>query len=456
MAGEMVKKRKACDSFEQQAVTRQLKGSCRFPDSNKNNGSAGSSLAYRDQGSAVGSQHSLTDSTEHRTSKDMRSGKSSASAVTDFNALSWGSLTCKHPPQDAFNFGDWQHPATEKQTTTSAHSMITRGTTKLMTTNALLNTGELLERIISHLPPESLVTLRRVNKTWNHIILTLPVTRRALFLEAEPLSHEFWVYDRSSRVLQPYEPSMLDVYGTAWRDRQSYCRPTSLNPLLFMRDKDPKTGEEKIAPLHERAKICESLRFVGRPNLNMPLGSSLHHDMFLTQPPVSTVEFVFHYQDRNLRRQRIYAPLQVKRIRVRQPGGVRFKDLLQAFVDAATLGLRPTAYGPPDFAVRVKGSPVTKKIAAVWMLGAIFVSEEEEKQIEAMREIWVARDQENGVSVGELPPSPQAKQQMKANNGRMIDFRPTSDDFVDKPRKVRGEQGQCYGGLPRGQLFGLK
>lgn len=334
--------------------------------------------------------------------------------------------------------------------------MTTRGITKLMTKNALFNTGELLEKIITHLPPEALVTLRGVNKTWNHIILTLPVTRRALFLEAEPVSHEFWVYDQRSRVLQPYEPSMLDVYGTAWRDRQSYCRPTELNPLLFSRDKDFNTGEEKIAPLHDRARTCESLRFIGRPDLNIPLGSSLHHDMFLTQPPVSTVEFVFHYQDRNLRRQRIYAPLQVKRIRVRQPGGVRFRDLLQAFIDAANSGLRPAGYGSPDFAVRVKGSPVTKKIAAVWMLGAIFVSEEEEKRIEAMREIWMARDQENGVLVGELPPSPQAKQQMKANNGRLIDFRPTSDDFVDKPRKVRGEQGQGYGGLPRGHLFGLK
>ncbi|GIZ38549.1 hypothetical protein CKM354_000196500 [Cercospora kikuchii] len=453
MASKMAPKRKACESFEQQAVTRQLKGTRRFPDDdNKNNGSAGSSLTDSDRNE----ERPSTSSSKGCNEQDRRRDQHFTNVLPDLNTLSWGNLSANKPPPQALCFASSTPAPVTERSEVLGHTMITRATTKLMTKNALFNTGELLEKVITHLPAESLISVRRVNKTWNHIILTLPSTRRTLFLEAEPVSHEFWVYDQRSRVLQPYEPSMLDVYGTAWRDCQSYCRPTELNSLLFMRDKDLKTGEEKIAPLQDRARTCESLRFIGRPNLNIPLGSSLHHDMFLTQPPVSTVEFVFHYQDRNLRRQRIYAPLQVKRIRVRQPGGVRFRDLLQAFVDAATSGLRPTAYGPPDFAVRVKGSPVTKKIAAVWMLGAIFVSKEEEKQIEAMREIWVARDQENGVSAGEMPPSPQAKQQMKANNGRMIDFRPTSDDFVDKPRKVRGEQGQGYGSLPRGQLFGLK
>ncbi|KAM3421452.1 hypothetical protein BST61_g1845 [Cercospora zeina] len=339
---------------------------------------------------------------------------------------------------------------TNERVKTPVHSMVTRRITKLMTNNALFDTGELLENIIVCLPAESLIKLRVVNKMWNHIILTLPETRRTLFLDAEPVRSDFWVYDRRNNILQPYVSSMLEVHGTDWVDWQSYCRPTVLNPLLFAREKDSKTHEEKVPDLHDRARTCESLRFVARPDLNRPLGSAFHHEMFVTQPPVSSVEFVFFYHDRALRRQRIYAPLEAKRVRIHQTGGVRLRHILKTFVAAANAGLRPAGYGLPDFAVRVKGTEKTKKLAAVWMLGAIFVNKKEQRQVEEMKKAWVGNSEENARSEEAVQLSPQAKQQVMANNGRPIDFRSTSDDFVDKPFQVRGEERKGCSEFARG------
>ncbi|KAF2210195.1 hypothetical protein CERZMDRAFT_99613 [Cercospora zeae-maydis SCOH1-5] len=448
MASEVVYKRKADNSLEQRKA-KHVKGtghSCM--DNGNASRDVSSSSSHRD------GRTSSANNDTRRNSQDRRSEKHVANALPDLVTLAWGNLSSKKPPSQGLCITGLPEATGTKRSESLGHAMVTRGIAKSMTQNALFNTGELLEKIITCLPAQTLIRVRRVNRIWNHTILTLPETRRTLFLDTEPLSRDFWVYDRRNDILQPYMSPMLEVYGTAWRDRQSYCRPTVLNPLLFAREKDFKTHREKVPDLHDRARTCESLRFVARPDLSKPLGSALHHEMFVTQPPVSSVEFVFYYHDRALRRQQIYSPLQAKRLRIHQTGGVRFRHVLEAFVAAAQGGLRPAGYGLPDFTVRVKGTEKTKKLATVWMLGAIFVSEQEERQVEEMRKAWLVHGEDDTQpEEAAVQLSPQAKQHVAANNGRLIDFRPTSDDFVDKAFQVRGEERKGHGRFARGLHF---
>ena len=314
--------------------------------------------------------------------------------------------------------------------TSKSHRMETRATRRYRTYNKVLNTGELLEKIIFELPPSAIVRLRRVNKTWKHIIMTLPCIRKKIFLDAEPLTKR-WVYDNHYGVLRPYTEGMEAMSDGQWGPRQSECAPSMLNPMLFRRE-----DRAEPLPLHDRAKLCETVRFAARPDIHLDLsgaGSSIYHGMFVTQPPVEIVQYMLWFQDRNVKGSLFSCRLQIKRT-----GGVRLGHILDTFkhgyqmADPITGEIRhvdpmldPITGAPRDLSLLV--SDHTKKKTAIWMLGAIFVSDDEEAAVEKLR------------PQPKVEFSWQAQEQMRQNNNKILDFRPTAENFIDRPHRVRGD-----------------
>ncbi|KAI5360455.1 Putative F-box domain-containing protein [Septoria linicola] len=410
----MALKRKACDSFEQQP--------------NKKITTSSLSIA-RGILSSVGALLKHNPSTSPNAVCDEGTGQkknTDPSAMTmstglKLKTMSRGGLKCNAPPQHVSG------PANKKASRKAksvAHTMITRRITKLQAFNAVFNTGELLEQILCFLPPEAIIKLRRVNKNWNHIILTLPTLRQKIFLQAQPLGG-FWVYDTVGRHLHPYIDGMSRAYGDSWQNRQTFCRPVQLNTMLFKRD-----DRAERVPIFHRAMICESLRLAARPDL-LKRTRCIYHEMFVTQPPVTTVEFTIFWHDRNLRRQGYHSPTRSTRLKVVRHGGVRFRDILVTFLKDVT---HPNIYKAvqnnmmpaPDYCIRVGGN--TRKKTTIWTLGGIFVSEAERAMVEKLRETPPLRMGLSAPSLMTL--SPQAMELIKANNDRKIDFRALEKSFT--------------------------
>lgn len=304
--------------------------------------------------------------------------------------------------------------------TSKSHRMETRTTKRYNTYKKVLNTGELLEKIIFELPPSAIVKLRRVNKTWNHIIMTLPCIRKKIFLDAEPLT-DVWIFDSANSVLRPYTEA-LEGSGS-WPGYKSHCTPAILNPMLFARD-------DNLVHLLDRARICEKIRFIARPDMQIPF-DRIYHDMYVTQPPVKSVEMDIRYQDRDIIRPGYRGPLRTQRMLVENEEGVKFRDMLDEF---ERLTSNATAWNwstPRNLAFRVNGADPEKR-TKIYMLGAIFVTDAEKAAVEKLGPCEKWEGQQWPEHEKPPPPSPEAKALIKKNCGKAIDFRPKIDRLQDQ------------------------
>lgn len=146
-----------------------------------------------------------------------------------------------------------------------------------------------------------------------------------------------------------------------------YVKPAQLNPLLFKENPPEHKGS-----LVERMGRCESINFLARPDLAKQ--KSICHQMFISQPPATEVEFEFYYEKQKLpgRGIRYWGDDRV-RVNVLNDQGVRFGDLVHAFL--TTVG--PGTPDQPSCGYAVKVRP-----SRVWMLRVIFASEEEVASVE--------------------------------------------------------------------------
>lgn len=80
--------------------------------------------------------------------------------------------------------------------------MLTRRITTAFARNAVLDTTELLEKIILELPMEDILnSTKMVNKRWSCVIICSKSIQRKLFLYPEPQTNG-WVFDTKTRELR--------------------------------------------------------------------------------------------------------------------------------------------------------------------------------------------------------------------------------------------------------------
>lgn len=257
--------------------------------------------------------------------------------------------------------------------------MLTRSITTAMTRNVVLQTQELLEHILQHLPIEDLVTYRRVNKHFKNTIDFCPKLQTKMFLRVK--CERLWVFDNATKLLQPYTPGDSERLGDKWVQRQSLMRPTVLNPLLFTTEE-----EARRPPLLHRARVCEGLRFIERPNLSRTKDDCIFHRMFVCQPPVPAIEFLIHFNPNKTSRRLSAEGKQYRdsalRAKLKNRQGVTFGDLIEAFRSQIRDHYpKSTLPHSSNFRVHVSDKKQSQ-MSRVWLLGAIYVSDEEKAAVE--------------------------------------------------------------------------
>ncbi|EME41878.1 hypothetical protein DOTSEDRAFT_26989 [Dothistroma septosporum NZE10] len=273
---------------------------------------------------------------------------------------------------------------------TSTHVMSTRAITMQQSCDAVIDTAELFEAILLQLPMTDLINYRLVNKTWFRTIHGSPRLMQRLFLAPKMAdSHPLWIYDHQHITLKEYTTRDVDLraiqtksqyaaYET-WRKQHRMMRPSILNPIMLTSDASQLRGS-----LLRRASHCEIIRLRFSPNLRNLGSPNIYHEMFLCQPPVEEIQVQFFYHlDKTMRRGRPLTTGQHGLV-VRREGGVKFKDILETFLEHVEAGsfLLPSS----NYHIEVRPE---KFSSVVYLLGAIFADEGEIGQIEGSEEIKV-------------------------------------------------------------------
>lgn len=105
--------------------------------------------------------------------------------------------------------------------------------------------------------------------------------------------------------------------------------------------------------------------------------------MFVTQPPVSVVQFTFYFNASKTPGKHYRRADDHRTVRIVKESGVRFGHILAAFrIEAART---PEYRLSSKLSIKVhSSSPACKSV--VYMMGAVFVDEEEREEIEQHRE----------------------------------------------------------------------
>lgn len=164
-------------------------------------------------------------------------------------------------------------PVERPKQTQRSHAMVTRAVSTRHATAAVLHTYELLESILSALPLQKILDVRRVSKSWDAVIKRSKPLRTMLFLEAEP-KKSLWVLDRNTFDLKPYEWGAREQRGEDWMHSQALSRPSICNPLLFKHDVNLRSC------LKNRALTCEGLYLTAAPDLAKR--RSIYHEVRLS------------------------------------------------------------------------------------------------------------------------------------------------------------------------------
>jgi len=291
------------------------------------------------------------------------------------------------------------------------HRMVTRAATTNAVRKAVLETNELLEAVLSQLPMQNLLLVRRVCKAWNALILTSPRILRKLFLAPERDTKE-WIINRETRVVMQYSESNIKRYGRQGSDRQGSIITGKLNPLLLTGE----TDEVKNAMTHEqRYERCETLTLTCRPNLRLlGLPNRLVHRMYVCQPPCIKFDMYIEYYQAKPRRKvpSFWSPPKKVRVLVENAKGVTFADVLRGmlfedhpfsrrrYTDFCSCAGFLDAVGPGTATLPSTKYAIRKGRSSLWCIGVIFPSQEEIATVETTASHDSEKMVEEGVVCG--------------------------------------------------------
>ena len=178
-----------------------------------------------------------------------------------------------------------------------------------MATQAVLQTYELLEDILSYLPAKSLNNARLVQKSWNTVARRSPRTRQTLFLDAQPAYEVFGFH--------PNPGPACDDTKYPYIASASPERPKTY-PIVTLH---PRLDNWAWSNVHPRlgGKISISLE---SPDMMLAL-PAICRDQLVTQPPLPKINIRLEsctHPDADFFQDRIVA----------NPEGVRIRDVLEA------------------------------------------------------------------------------------------------------------------------------
>ena len=165
---------------------------------------------------------------------------------------------------------------------------------------AVLDTTELLECILSHLPMKQIFGVQRVSRLWKDAVARSPIIQEKLFLKLKSKPTELWALLEHARRAQfkgrelrlEKLTSESDVESVSATDATMFA-PVALNPFLQL-GHDPDEGPMCDKPVYDRARyhtpetteFCEGLAF--------GLGSSLM-DTHISDPPCMRARVALSY-----------------------------------------------------------------------------------------------------------------------------------------------------------------
>jgi hypothetical protein len=192
------------------------------------------------------------------------------------------------------------------------------GTNTPTARDAVLNTTELLERIIAHLPNRKIFTIQRVSRHWREVIAACPNIQEMLFFRPTPSGKPFQIWElvdaKTNRVrILPEVPVRLKAHtsdnppdehtqeGTGGDSTWRFL-PVALNPLMERAVQsilsrgclkgldEPAIASTITETRHERVTYKGSLTFLER-----------YASMYLTNPPTCNayIDVTVFYRDAN-------------------------------------------------------------------------------------------------------------------------------------------------------------
>jgi hypothetical protein len=245
--------------------------------------------------------------------------------------------------------------------------MSTRGLTRSVARNAVLNTQELLELILTNLSIADLLTVRQVNSHFNTLINTSPKLQRKLFLAPIPVKH-VWACNLKTAEIKPMLLT-TPVTGQRRKDNNVFM-PTTINPFIFKEKSDKEMGT-----FMSRAVYCEAFFFTARLDLRLLDERSLVGKMFVCNPPTDEVVLRFVYGDRVPAGSGMRVQYTRRlRVKIERKEGVRVKDVVEGFVKYADSAVGWGSSG--------EGWKLDLVQSFVWVKKMIFASEKEREMIE--------------------------------------------------------------------------
>lgn len=212
----------------------------------------------------------------------------------------------KRKRQNNKDDGAYRAPSSRKGTG-NVNTMLVRHTrqkTKTATCQAVFYTAELLERIFEYLSPQQIISAQRVCRQFRDIVKTSPGLQSALFLSVatDGVKEEWVVTDDDPTALW----NISCRFQPSWRDPEVpgavRYTVTTVNSMIL----EHACASDWGRPLHAQ-RVSASGGEVCRAKgcLMTALGLKMHgqntslDQMFLSKPPVSDVEVIFHARFRH-------------------------------------------------------------------------------------------------------------------------------------------------------------
>jgi hypothetical protein len=164
----------------------------------------------------------------------------------------------------------------------------------------VLDTTELLECVLSHLPPKQIFSVQRVARLWRDVIARSPGIQERLFLKLQDKPAELWALLKCTRRAE-FESSILRLEKiTSGSDlqpgsatRTTMVTPVVLNPFLQL-GHDPIEGPIRNIPVSDRARYHTPEITAFRKGLSFDMNSSLL-DTHISDPPCMWVQVALSY-----------------------------------------------------------------------------------------------------------------------------------------------------------------
>lgn len=197
-----------------------------------------------------------------------------------------------------------------RQKNTLAPSNTSNRVTRLMKTDgprrAALTTTEILENVLSFLPPKNIFSVQRVCRQWKDVIDSSPAIQEKMFLRLQNKAPETWRLteenDQPRMVKVPAGAIGDDVLHGDWYSHPmgSYYTPVTLNPFLRLRASCFTIDERLYRFVSEDAELRHRSQFGQHPSymqthITDPPCNFLVVTLVYTSSPVS-LDFhsVFH------------------------------------------------------------------------------------------------------------------------------------------------------------------